>query len=105
MKFSEELKLRGVEVGDTYTYTRNGDASPYTYGVCDSEFLESLLLGLCDKDRKFLRLVDKDGNKKEITKEAIEGDGMGCIIGVCNALAFTGVVVVVVCLLLGLLGN
>ena len=105
MKLSEQLRIRGVEVGDIYAYTSNGNAIPHTQGVDNSGYLERLLSGRYDEAISFLWLVDKDGNKKEITKDAIEGDGMGCIIGVCNALAFTGVVVVVVCLLLGLLGN
>ena len=109
MKLSEELKLRGVEVGDTYGYSmaEYGDTEVFisTYRVRNSESLQTLLSGLYDEDQTFLWLIDINGNKKERTKEAIEGDGMGCIIGVCNALAFTSVVVVVVFLLLGLLGN
>jgi len=109
MKLSEELRIRGAAVGDIFVYTTEAwvgmEVIPSTYRVYNSSVLEDLLLGLYDEDQNFLWLVDKNGNKKEITKEAIEGDGMGCIIGVCNALAFTGVVVVVVCLLLGLLGN
>ena len=73
--------------------------------VYNSGYLDEILSGRYDEGTVLLWLVDKDGNKKEITKESTEGDGIGCIIGVCNALAFTGVVVVVVCLLLGLLGN
>ena len=68
MKLSQELKLRGAEVGDTYAYTRNGNAFPYTYRVYNSEFLENLLLGQDDEVINFLWLVDKDGNKKEIIK-------------------------------------
>ena len=82
MKFSEDLKLRGAEVGDIYAYTSNGNAFPSTYRVYNSSVLEDLLSGQDDEAISFLWLVDKDGNKKEITKEAIEGDGMGCIIGV-----------------------
>ena len=113
MKLSEELKLRGAVVGDAYGYSmaKYGDTDTdtevfiSTYRVYSSEFLEDLLSGRYDEAISFLWLVDENGNKKERIIDAIEGDGMGCIIGVCNALAFTAVVVVVVFLLLGLLGN
>jgi len=109
VKLSQELRLRGAVVEDVYAYTKNGwggiETALIIAQVYNSVYLEEILSGRYDEENLFLWLVDKDGNKKEITKDAIEGDGMGCIIGVCNALAFTGVVVVVVCLLLGLLGN
>ena len=111
MKLSQELRLRGAVVGDAYgdSMAEYGDTDTEvfisTYRVRNSESLQTLLSGLYDEDQTFLWLIDINGNKKEIAKDAIEGDGMGCIIGVCNALAFTAVVVVVVCLLLGLLGN
>jgi len=72
VKLSEELKLRGAEVGHTYTYTRDGggDTEPVLYvnRVYSSEFLEDLLSGLYDKNQTFIWLVDKDGIKKEIIK-------------------------------------
>jgi len=68
VKLSEDLKLRGVEVGDSYAYTSNGNAIPHTQGVDNSGYLERLLSGRYDEDRMFLWLVDKDGNKKEIIK-------------------------------------
>ena len=108
MKLSQELKLRGAVVGDTYgrdKYGGTGWVVTYSTKIYSSLALEEILSGRHDEAGNFLWLRDKDGIKKEITKEAIEGDGMGCIIGVCNALAFTAVVVVVVFLLLGLLGN
>ena len=109
MKLSQELRLRGAAGGDIYAYTKNGwggiGTALSTTQIYNSAYLEEILSGRYDEENLFLWLVDRNGNKKERTKEAIEGDGMGCIIGVCNALAFTGVVVVVVCLLLGLLGN
>ena len=68
MKLSEELKLRGVEVGDAYAYTSNGNAIPHTQGVDNSVYLEDLLSGRYDEGNTFLWLVDKNGNKKEIIK-------------------------------------
>ena len=72
VKLSEELKLRGAEVGHTYTYTRDGggDTEPVLYvnRVYSSVFLEDLLSGLYDKHQTFIWLVDKDGIKKEIIK-------------------------------------
>ena len=70
MKLSQELRLRGAAVGDVYAYTINGDPSPCTYRVRNSEFLENLLLGLYDEDQNFLWVVDKNGNKKK--KEIIK---------------------------------
>ena len=68
IKLSEELRLRGVEVGDTYAYTRKGNAIPYTYRVYNSEFLKDLFSARHDEGSNFLWLVDKNGNKKEIIK-------------------------------------
>jgi len=68
MKLSEELRLRGVEVGDAYAYTSNGNAIPHTQGVDNSGYLERLLSGRSDEGINFLWLVDKDGNKKERIK-------------------------------------
>ena len=68
MKLSEDLKLRGAEVGDTYAYTSNGNAIPHTQGVDNSGYLERLLSGRYDEGNAFLWLVDKNGIKKEIIK-------------------------------------
>ena len=72
MKLSEDLKLRGAEVGDTYAYSidmyRGTEVFISTYRVYNSEFLEDLLSGLYDKHQIFLWLVDKNGNKKERLK-------------------------------------
>ena len=70
MKLSEELKLRGVEVGDAYG--RDGYGLPEVFvsacTIYNSEFLERLLSGLYDKHQTFLWLIDINGNKKEIIK-------------------------------------
>ena len=67
MKLSEELKLRGVEVWDTYS--RDGYELPEVFvsacTIYNSEFLELLLSGMYDEGINFLWLVDKNGNKKE----------------------------------------
>ena len=71
MKLSEELKLRGAVVGDTYGREENGGTGwlvSHSTKIYSSLALENLLLGLWDKDRIFLWLVDKDGIKKEIIK-------------------------------------
>ena len=74
VKLSEELKLRGAEVGDSYGYSMaeygytDTEVFISTYRVYSSEFLEDLLSGLYDKHQTFLWLVDKDGIKKEIIK-------------------------------------
>jgi len=69
MKLSEDLKLRGMVVGDTYAYSidmyRGTEVFISTYRVHNSEFLEDLLSGLYDKYQIFLWLVDKNGIKKE----------------------------------------
>ena len=69
MKLSEELKLRGVEVGDIYGYSmaEYGDTEVFisTYRVRNSESLQTLLSGLYDEDQNFLWLVDKNGDKKK----------------------------------------
>ena len=74
MKLSAELKLRGVEVGDTYTYTYTytkdgGVETAFSIGRVDNYgCLEQLLSGLYDKGTTFLWLVDINGNKKERIK-------------------------------------
>ena len=70
MKFSEELKLRGVEVGDSYCrdkYGLTGMALDITQ-IYNSEFLERLLSGRHDEAGNFIWLRDKNGIKKEIIK-------------------------------------
>ena len=72
MKLSEELRIRGAEVGDTFVYTTEAwvgmEVIPSANRVRNSEFLELLLSGMYDEGNTFLWLVDKDGNKKEIIK-------------------------------------
>ena len=75
MKLSEELRLRNVEVGDVYAYTkdmyRDTDVFLSTSKVDTDGHIENLLSGQYDKDKKFLWLVDINGNKKERMKEAV----------------------------------
>ena len=68
MKLSEELKLRGVEVGDIYAYNRNGNPFQYAHRVHNSEYIEELVSARHDEETTFLWLVGMDGNKKEIIK-------------------------------------
>ena len=70
MILSEELRIRGAEVEDTYGRDGYGGTEVFVYActIYNSEFLERLLSGRYDEDRMFLWLVDKNGNKKEIIK-------------------------------------
>ena len=61
MKLSEELRLRGAEVGDTIK------SSVGLVSIPDHACLENLGRGNFD-NYCFLWLVDKDGNKKERIK-------------------------------------
>ena len=73
MKLSEELRIRGAAVGDTYG--RDGYGFPevfevfvYACTIYNSSVLERLLSLRYDEGGNFLWLVDKNGIKKEITK-------------------------------------
>ena len=74
MKFSEELKLRGAVVGDIYCrdkYGLTGMALDIAQ-IYNSEYLERLLSGRHDEAGNFIWLRDKNGIKKDITKDAVK---------------------------------